>query len=196
MAEQNVSALKKSVAKDLLRKSPPRKLMKQLGYRSTESMLKRESISKLYILLPNAESERYLNTWWRDISSLKASDFETRPIEITSIKVASSSDEGVKSQPLMGVIALSSTVPQTTSALGLALQILEQANLLKIDSALIKLRQLESNFGKSLVDFLKNGAKEPLKLHHLPLSWKTFFHHFGKNLDDYSELFGPHITGR
>jgi hypothetical protein len=193
LMNQDVSALKKSVAKGILRKKPPRKLMKQLGYRSIDSMLKRENVSKIYALLSAVESERWLNAWWRDMANLHAADFESRQIEIVTLNAVNPQNEHISMQPFMGSIAVWTGTQPPMSDLGLSLQILEHANIMKVDSALIKLKQPESNFGKSLVDFLKNGTKEPLEIHHLPVSWKTFFHHFGKNLEDYSELFGPHI---
>jgi hypothetical protein len=44
----HVYSLKRNVAKELLRSHPPRRLMKQLSFRSVDSMLKRENVCELY----------------------------------------------------------------------------------------------------------------------------------------------------
>jgi hypothetical protein len=77
-----VYSLKHSVAKELLRAHPPRKLMKHLNYRSVDSMLKRENVCELYGGLPLVEAPRWLNVFWKDLAKLTPSDFESREIEI------------------------------------------------------------------------------------------------------------------
>ena len=77
-------ALKSSVAKRLLKKNPPKKAMKQLGYRSIDSMLKHESVAQLYGAAAITENA----TWHRQLLSsykqLGATDFESRDITIVA----------------------------------------------------------------------------------------------------------------
>src|SRR6185436_9642391 len=72
--------IKKSVAKRLLKKSPPPELMKILNYKSVDSMLKRENILELYCALRVTESSEWKNRFIRSYSTLKPADFETRTI--------------------------------------------------------------------------------------------------------------------
>src|ERR1035438_885963 len=53
---KTVWGIKHAVAKRLLKAMPPKTLMKKLGYRSIDSMLKRESIDDLYAGVRTAES--------------------------------------------------------------------------------------------------------------------------------------------
>lgn len=73
--------LKKSVAKDLLREMPPRKIMKHLGYRSLESMLKNENFNELYVALRFGEDDEWLRAY-NELFAKKVtpSDFEYRNI--------------------------------------------------------------------------------------------------------------------
>ncbi len=63
--ELNISrecwALKRSVAKRLLKTMPPKNLMKHLGHRSVDSMLKHENIDEVYTALRFSEGPEWLN---------------------------------------------------------------------------------------------------------------------------------------
>ena len=80
--DRNCFALKKSVAKEFLRKTPPPNIMKLLGYRSIDSMLKNENIFEVYGALRFAESDEWLQEFNKNYTSIKPSDFETRQIEL------------------------------------------------------------------------------------------------------------------
>src|SRR5689334_10493972 len=58
-APKKVFALKSSVAKRLLKKKVPKNAMKQLGYRSADSMLKHETIGALYAAALIAEPDSW-----------------------------------------------------------------------------------------------------------------------------------------
>ena len=77
--------LKKSVAKEFLRKTPPPNIMKRLGYRSVDSMLKNENIFEVYGALRFAESPDWLNRFDAQYTDIKPSDFEERDIEIVTM---------------------------------------------------------------------------------------------------------------
>ena len=55
--------LKRAVAKRLLKTMPPKKLMKHLGYRSVDSMLKHENIDEIYTALRFSEGGEWLNEY-------------------------------------------------------------------------------------------------------------------------------------
>jgi hypothetical protein len=74
--------LKHSVAKRLLKNNPPKNLMKALGYRSIDSMLKREPISELFGAVRFMESAKWLNGFLGTYWQLRPSDFESRDIEV------------------------------------------------------------------------------------------------------------------
>jgi hypothetical protein len=190
-----VYALKNSVAKDLLRKHPPKKLMKELSYRSIDSMLKRENICGLYSVLDSVESPRWLNVFYKDLAKLTPSDFETKSVEITGVtqKYAAliNNEEPVFNVPLLGSVVFQGGA---ISKIGLCMAVSENINELRSLSAHIKLKNVEANFGNDLVDIIKNGSEDPLKIGLLPISWKTIFHHYGlRTASEHTEFFGPHL---
>ena len=75
-------AIKHSVAKKLLKQTPPKKVMKLLGYRSVDSMLKRENIDELFGSLRFVESDQWLIMFVKTYKKLQPQDFETRKIKI------------------------------------------------------------------------------------------------------------------
>lgn len=75
VGDREVWALKPLVAKKLLRDHPPKKLAKFLRYRSVESMLKREDIGQLYLLLPQLESNSRLVNLSKTVAHLPSSDY-------------------------------------------------------------------------------------------------------------------------
>lgn len=80
IGEREAWALKPSVAKKLLRDQPPKKMARLLHYRSVESMLKREDIGQLYLLLPQIESKAYQNSLAKVAAHLPSSDWSLQPI--------------------------------------------------------------------------------------------------------------------
>lgn len=81
-------ALKSSAAKNLLLSLPPKKLMGQLHYRSSVSMLKHENIGELYLLAPYAES----NTWQSELTKaatrLASNNYGLYPINFIHLRAA------------------------------------------------------------------------------------------------------------
>ena len=75
-------ALKRSVAKDMLREMPPKQMMEHLGYRSINSLLKREPFDEIYTALRFTEGDDWLSDYNQLFKSVKSSDFEERKINI------------------------------------------------------------------------------------------------------------------
>jgi len=186
-----VYALRQSVAKDILRAHPPRKLMKQLNYRSVDSMIKRENVAALFAVLASVESPRWLNVFYKDISKLNPSDFETREISIVTLPAKLQPfPGGLWRVPLLGAVV----VPESDSKIELGLNITQNINELRSESALIKLRNVQADFGQNLVEIVRSETAHPMKISHIPISWHTVFHHYGQRaLSEHTEFFGPHL---
>jgi hypothetical protein len=74
--------LKSSVLKTLLRKQPPKKALKQLGYRSLDSMLKHESAVQILAAAWLTEATAWRQRFMEQYKRLTPSDFETRQVII------------------------------------------------------------------------------------------------------------------
>jgi hypothetical protein len=193
-------ALKWSTAKKMLREHPPKKLMKHLGYRSVESMLKRESTGEILAALPHVESERWLNVFWRELASVNPSEFEDRRVQIVVMypgrwgRIAASSF--VETLPHTGVIAL--WLGQDIAklgALGLGLQLFEAVATLKAESSYLKLKQFEGGFGEQLLQVVKHDLHPLLKFTGLKVDWRTICHYLGKlDAASHAAWSPPHVS--
>lgn len=75
-------ALRSSVARKILKDHPPKQMMKIFGYRSVDSMLKRENVAKVFLAAKNTESANWHNILNRTISKLDQTNFELRQLKI------------------------------------------------------------------------------------------------------------------
>lgn len=75
-----VWALKPTKARSVLRDLPPKKLMKQFGYRSGESMLKRQNVGELYLMMPYVESSAWQANFARLSAHLASNNYALQPI--------------------------------------------------------------------------------------------------------------------
>jgi hypothetical protein len=78
-------ALRTKIAKQALKVSEPKRLMKYLGYRSIESMLKRENIYELFLAAQVLESNTWQKGLMKYISHLDQTGFEMRPINLVNL---------------------------------------------------------------------------------------------------------------
>src|SRR5690242_15647732 len=75
-------ALKTSVAKRLLKRVPPKQTMKILGYRSFDSMLRREQLLAIFAAAWLVESATWRKSLVDSYKKLQASDFEIRHLTV------------------------------------------------------------------------------------------------------------------
>lgn len=109
--EAQVWTLKPTVAKNLLLKLLPKKLMRQLHYRSAASMLKHEDIGELYLLAPYAESNAWQSALAKATTHLASNDYVLSPInfvhpEAARLKVMAEPAEPGFSSKLTGSVSV------------------------------------------------------------------------------------------
>lgn len=198
--------LKKSVAKDLLREMPPKGMMKQLGYRSIESMFKNERFSELYTALRFSEGPEWLTKFDELFAKrIQPSDFETRDIEIVVMdhdKWVDLAEAFVKKKlhnvthtKELGVIVV---VPMKQNHMrGLTLKTLpllfHYINEIRLYSAFFKLKSTSAHFGKVISETLiaDTGTGAIIANHHI--HWRVIQRYFGKIHESPPEIFQPHV---
>ncbi|MCL5112926.1 MAG: hypothetical protein M1554_00370 [Patescibacteria group bacterium] len=74
--------LKPSFIKNYLIKNPPKRLIKNLHYRTVESLLKRENLSLIVLGINYFESDNYVTKFYSNYKSVKSSDFKNSDLEI------------------------------------------------------------------------------------------------------------------
>jgi hypothetical protein len=198
---RQIWALKKTVAKQLLKTHQPKKLMALLHYRSLDSMLKRESVGLIYAALSYTESPRWLKLMHKSLSSLSSKDFEAREAEFIVAPtghwsvIAAKTGPISKSSELGVVIFWPNSKADQTASLGLSALGLQAADELRCNSAWLKLHQFNHNLGKLISDNFAGGLSPRLKIaggH--TVTWRAIQRAFAGRPDaDFSENFEPHL---
>jgi hypothetical protein len=199
-------ALKSSVAKRLLKKNPPKKAMKQLGYRSIDSMLKHESVSQLYAAAAITETTTWHKQLLNSYKQLGATDFESRDVTIVAplnkrweklaLDYVSDVKHNIMSFKELGAVVLLPLPAQSVegAALAITLLTLHAINDIRVTSAYLKLHQVRPDFGSL---FIKAARSEPYTQANLlgsQLPWKLIHRYFANSPDTYNaELFEPHV---
>lgn len=198
--------LKHSVAKQLLKKMPPKKLMAHLGYRSIDSMLKHEDIDEIYTALRFSEGGGWLNEYNELFKTVKPSDFETRDIRIVVMDHGKYVDlaehfvekklHNITHTKEMGVIVV---VPMRARRMkGITLKSLpllfHYINEIRLYSSFFKLKQVKHDFGEIVVQTLIADPGNAGQMAGHTVHWRVIQRYFGKFKDEnHPEAFEPHV---
>lgn len=198
--------LKRSVAKRLLKTMPPKQLMKHLGYRSVDSMLKHENIDEVYTALRFSEGGEWLNQYNELFKTIKPSDFETRDISIVIMDHKKYVDlathfvekklHNITHTKEMGVIVV---VPMHAERMkGITLKslplIFHYINEIRLYSAFFKLKQVNHDFGATVVETLIADPGSASQMSGQNVHWRVIQRYFGKMKDEnHPEAFEPHV---
>ena len=198
--------LKRSVAKKLLTQMPPKKLMKHLGYRSIDSMLKHENIDEIYTALRFSEGGEWLQKYNELFKTIKPSDFETRDISIVVMDHDKYVDlathfvekklHNITHTKEMGVIVV---VPMHTDRMkGITLKSLplmfHYINEIRLYSSFFKLKQVNPHFGATVVETLNADPGKASQMAGQHVHWRVIQRYFGKLKDEaHPEAFQPHV---
>ena len=200
---RQVWALRHSVAKRLLKEHTPKQLMKQLGYRSLESMLKRESIDELFAGAKMVESDDWMKDFHKSFSKLHPSDFEQRKIivkqpsvkrwvKLSNSYMSKNRNNIIELKELGSIVILpmdDSSLPGITMAL--MTKALHNLNELKLYSGYLKFIQVQDNFGKIVSDSLIDGPMSHANMAGEDLHWRVIQSHLSKASN--GDMFEPHV---
>jgi len=197
--------LKQSVAKEMLRSLPPQNIMAALGYKSIDSMLKRENLYEVYGALRFAESPDWLNKFNRLYKTLKPSDFENRKIEIVVMPMDRWGDiaahfihkkkHNITHLKEMGVILM---LPITGHLRGITIfslpLLFHYLNEIRLYSAFFKLQQVKPDFGKIVVNTLIADPGEAAVMAGTKIHWRVIQRYLGRLENEvHPQLFEPHV---
>jgi len=198
--------LKRSVAKKFLAQMPPKKLMKHLGYRSIDSMLKHEDVDEIYTALRFSEGGEWLEKYNELFKTIKPSDFETRQIRILVMDHDKYVDlathfvekklHNITHTKEMGTIVV---VPMHQERMkGIVLKsmplIFHYINEIRLYSAFFKLKQVNANFGETVVNTLIADPGSASQMAGQYVHWRVIQRYFGKLKDEaHPEAFQPHV---
>ncbi len=198
-------SIKNSVAKKILKSHPPKNVMKQIGYKSVDSMLKRENISEIYAATRLLETPAWQKRLIKSYRHLTPSDFETRDIEILYLSPKKWGDaannymfnrhQNITHLKELGVLLI---LPLPLKKLrGLTITVLPLAlhyiNEIRSYSSFFKLQQVRPDFGSILVEMILDDPNTSASIANDTLHWRIIQRHFGDESSTLPDTFGPHI---
>jgi len=203
---KQVFAMKSAAAKRLLRAHPPKKAMKQLGYRSVESMLKHEAPALLLAAAHIAESAAWHKSIVTAYKRLLPSDFESRDVQLLAPANARwekmSRDyvlhvkQNIMSFRELGAIVLLPLPVAGIEAAPLAatLLVLQSVSDIRASSTYLKLHQVRPDFGEVVARISRQEPMTKASIAGSFLPWKLVHRYFASHPEAYSaDLFEPHI---
>lgn len=198
--------LKKSVAKEMLRAMPPRNIMSMLGYRSVDSMLKRENLAEIYGALRFAETPEWLNKFNETYKKLTPSDFESRRIEIVIMPRERWGDiaehfiakkrHNITHLKELGVILMLPVKADKLPGITIwAMSLLfHYTNEIRLYSAFFKLQQVKKDFGDIVVNTLIADPGMASVVAGKHIHWRVIQRYFGKlETEHHPQIFEPHV---
>lgn len=203
---KEVFALKPVAAKRLLRKLPPKRAMKRLGYRSVESMLKHEPCSQIMTAAHLLESAPWHKAILQAYKSLSPADFECRDVQVvtpTSARWEELAKEYVLQarQNVVGLREMGTVVLLPLPALrieaapfAITLLTMQAANDIMTASTYLKMHQVRPDFGTVVAEIARNEPLTKAEIAGSLLPWKVVHRYFARHPEAYSpHLFEPHV---
>ena len=199
-------ALRAGVLRAVMKKVPPKKAMKQLGYRSLDSFLKHEPAASVLAAATLSEDHHWQKRYLAELKRLRPADFESRSITITSLNSKRWSDlaeravreqkHNLISMKELGAIAflpLSTGAPggATTASLVLALH---ELNEIRAAGTFLKLNQVRPDFGEMVRKIAREepALRSQLLDQHVP--WNLIQRYYAQRIrKDGEEVFEPHL---
>jgi hypothetical protein len=198
-------ALKLSVAKKLLKKRPPKSAMKQLNYRSLDSMLKHEPVPQILAAAFALEPVGWQRAFRDQYALLQPTDFEQREMTLAhpvsrhwmtlGSKLVAESHHNIACLKELGAVVM---LPIRQDVDGLALTTLlltlNYMNDIRAHSSYAKLQQVKPNFGKILQQSSVGEPYTSAKLAGQPVPWRVIQRFYSRFREAYHpEVFEPHV---
>ncbi len=199
---------KKSVIKKYLKNVPPRRTMKKLGYRSADSMIKREPTVNILAIAAEIESKSWHDKYYAQYDSLRPIDFEERNIEIihptsrhwreVGAEMSSKIQSNILTVKELGAVVVLPLPRREWPVVCLtifALTLLAMHEL-RVYSSFFKLQTMSHSFGSDIVRAVTRG-NDALSADLGPddVHWRVLHNFFADTgLEDHPEFFQPHLT--
>ena len=198
-------ALKPAVAKRILKKYPPKRAMKQLNYRSVDSMLKHENVAHIYVAALFCESMAWRKKYLEQYNKLQPKDFETRSILVTIPTAGRWKDLAKKATEQQrhnvfvvkeyGVVVI---LPLHTAVPGLAtttlVLLLNAINDIASTGSYLKLQQVKPDFGATVRRVAEHEPMTGAELVDRHVPWRVVHQYYARFKNAYNPvIFEPHV---
>lgn len=203
---QTVVALKTATTKRLLKKAPAKRVMKALGYRSFDSMLRQEAPSLIVATALHLETAAWRKSWLDGYKQLKPSDFEDRKVTIVhpqaerwrsvADKLVDEKAHTVLAVPEMGTLIILPLPTERPTGMVIATMALalQEVNAIVSAANYIRAAEVQADFGGRI----KAVASEQVFLEapHMPqaLPWQLLQRYFATTKAIINQdIFGPYV---
>lgn len=199
--------LKASTAKRLLRKTPPKRLQKGLGYRSLDAMLRAEPSAALVATAMILETAAWRRNWLDSYKQLRPADFEDRQLSVVypsstrwqalTQKITSEQAHTILSVNEMGALILLPLPAERRSgmivaSLGLALF---ELNQLSASATYLRASQVHGDFADRLRVVAEGTVKLKAPFLEQAIPWQVVQQYFAKTKALVNEdVFGPYAV--
>lgn len=203
---QSCFALKTPVGKRLLQKLPPKQTMKALGYRSFDSMARREPLLALFAAAWLLEAASWRKQMLDSYKKLQASDFEIRRLSVVTPDskhwqhmaetVVARKQHNIISLKEFGALVIlpfpvAAPPAPTMTALLVALH---EMNEVRAASTYLKLSQVKPAFGRCVQVAIADEPMVATGLLDGAVPWQVVQRYYARFKDRFrAELFEPHI---
>jgi hypothetical protein len=199
-------ALKSSSLRTIFKDLPPKKAMKNLGYRSMASFLKHEDPVSVLAAAFLSEGITWQHKLLERYKRLTPGDFESRAMRIMrpdSLRwreLAASSVNRKKHNILcfkeagaLILLPLPETAPSGAVTASLALA-LHELNRIRSESTYLKLCQVRPDFGNLVKTVASDEPRLAVRLFDQPVSWHLIQRYYSELADRFREaVFEPHV---
>lgn len=202
-AQQKSFMLKRSVAKRLLKELPPAKLMRALGYRSVDSMLKHEHVEELYVVARITEDAVWLQKHAELIrAQIRPSDFEMRVVSLNIVR-----EKFIKAcrkcaphaiGRILYVLEMGAVIifpPDGTKLRGFTLSytvaLLHAFTEVRSYASFLKLSQVRPQFSELIAHTIFSEEDLYVPLASQRIHWRSVQRHFG--IHAHPSVFEPHV---
>ncbi len=199
-------ALKHSKLKAMIKKQPPKKAMKRLGYRSFESCLKHENPVLLLAAAWLTEGQQWQERFTEQYRQVKSADFEDRNILIIKAQykhwqdlaqtVVAQNKHNIlcfKELGSMVILPLPNEVPKGAVTASMTLG-LHELNEIRSSSTFLKLSQMRPDFGKTVQAVVAGQPQLSSQLLDKPMPWnliQRYYAQLGSNIRE--TIFEPYM---
>ncbi len=198
--------LRPSVIKKLMHNSPPKILVKTLGYRTVDSLIKREPADVLLFLAMHTESATWQLQLDTSLRKLSAVDFEERLLEIRTLddaryrsvthKLTEKHRTLVFAVPLAGTVFVLPPVLSVKPGLLLLtlMMAIKEATELQYVHSHLRHFQMEGGFGVKIVAALRSRTLGSVSVAGHPFGWHLIHRHYGSvDSTKHPAIFQPHL---
>jgi hypothetical protein len=200
-------AIKQSSLRSLLKAQPPKKALKQLGYRSLNSFLKHESATLALAAGWICEGESWHKRMLSSYKHLTSSDFESRNLALVEpqtkkwrelcAQVVSESHHTILTLKEAGAIVFLPSpievLPEGAVTVSLSMA-LHEMNEIRASSTFLKLNQVKPDFGHLVASVATDEPRLSSKILDQKLPWNLVHRYYARLKDHFSEaVFEPYL---